>query len=318
MSLDSFPKELLLMTTEYLPLRDLEALALTFNKSITLACLPELEPLFARRRHEARMTALFGACSAPVNSRSGLKDYLEDLGIPADAELKNIKSGQVDLSYLDLKGDLHWLGPLDRGTERAMAPHMETHSSTGLPLLQKQAEKASITLPSALVKVLESKELMDRIPDRGASHFQLIGSLRKCPAKLHGGLGGFAVCFYTDQQDWPYWLLYLIPSPPGQVSPHCVLRSTTTGIPYESEDVDSEYDKALWTKEERDGAMKEEWDMSVLCTDDVRLDGYDFEEWLAQHYFDEWLGFVLYEKVKWDDPNIERLREYVREVYVKR
>lgn len=307
------------MTTSYLLPLDIESLALTMNKFLTLTCLPLLEPLFARRHHAEQSISRFGPFVFDNNVPNEVIEHHRELfGIPASAEL--IDPRDVDrmhsLDYLRLNGDLHWLGPLDSGTDMEMQPHKTSEVTTWqLEELQQAATKANVKLPPAFVKFISNKSLMDRIPSSTANFFDITGGLRKVPAAIDGGTGGYNVCMYSDQQGGGYWNLYLVP---GEEGAHCVLASgLDTGDEWEDMSEDEQFDEFPVTVDERVQAEREGCQMARMMKDDLTLEGWDFESWLAGVYFEQWLWFMASKEKPRDYEELAPLKEYVRNVYVR-
>lgn len=317
MALVKLPKELLLMVTDHLPLRSIECLALTLNKHITPVILPKLKPLFAQRKHVKAMETRFD----DKLSFNGDPAFLDDppvdliesnrdkLHIPPDAKIVEPTEMQrlERLEYLNLKEDLHWLQPLDPGTEEQMEPH-DTHAiltPKELADLEKDAKSVNIVLPPSFLKLMGDPKLPRRVPSTTANYFRVSGGLRKVPKAVDGGAGGYSISMYSDQQGCGYWDLYLVP---GEEGAHCVLSD-----PYDSgytpSDI-SDDDEAEAEEDEKDPGRA----MARIDKGDVHLCGASFEQWLALTYFEQWMCFVLLYN---DGGPTEALEEYVRHMYVQ-
>lgn len=311
MTIDALPKELLLMVTDHLSVSSIECLALTLNTQITSICLPLLQPLFARRRHIKRMTSRFGQFGFGIQFEFALIDECrEELGIPTKAELREPTASErlERLGYLNLKEDLHWLQPLDEQTAEEMTTYNNSRSLSAKELedLQADARSVGVELPPSFVKLFADQELLAHIPSSSASYFHVSGGLCKVPASIDEGAGGYSISMYSDQQGCWYWILYLEPGPKGS---HCVLGSPWYSV--KDQDVISEDTRTI-----RAGISQEKSSLTPLAAmdeNDITLEAFGFEEWLAMTYFEEWLWFVCNEQGEAEDG----LKEYVRRMYVR-
>ncbi|KAH7372257.1 hypothetical protein BKA66DRAFT_590051 [Pyrenochaeta sp. MPI-SDFR-AT-0127] len=311
MTIDSLPKELLLMVTDHLPVSSIECLALTLNGQITATCLPLLQPLFARRRHFKRMTARFGQFDFDSALEFTLiDDYREELEIPDEAELRKPTASErlQLLEYLKLKEDLRWLQPLDEKTAEEMESYQNSRplGAKELEDLQADAKSVGVELPPSFVKLFADQELLARIPSSRASYFQVSGGLRKVPASIDQGAGGYSISMYSDQQGCWYWILYL---EPGAEGAHCIL-----GSPWDSGmDQDDLWEEArislAGTEQEKSSARP----LATMQENEVTLEALGFEEWLAMTYFEEWLWFICHGEGIAESG----LKEYVKRMYVR-
>lgn len=320
MSLENLPKELLLMTLDYLPLRSIESLALTLNKSITLTCLPLLKPLFTHRRNTQNLTARFGAfgpktgiaCRIVSCEELSKPTAREALGISKDAKFRHPDWETISefVEAVNCDEPLSWLGPVDERTATEMQPHLWSYKlmDEEVNYLKELCKHKGLTLPPGFLKFVTNKELMDRVPSTTANFFE-ISPLRKMPAALDCGAGGYLMRIYSDQLGCEYWDLYL---DPGEDGAHCVLYNEMDSG-FAEEDINEDMYNCV-TEEEIKKAKEEGIIMAPVTHSDISPAGPSFEEWLALTYFEQWLCFVL----EFDSNATEALKEYVRNVRVER
>jgi len=302
------PPELINLVCSHLRSFETERVARTFNKCLYPICLPFLAHRLSMQRNAKRMISIFGDVSYTL----GESQY-RNLGF----ELKHgpfTSPTLPNLDYLDLKGDLSWLTPLDDLTAKAMQHHQQgpAASSTQVDDLVASAERLSLTLPPEFVRFIRNKELQYRIPSSSASYFKLstVG-LIKCPASIDGGVGGYLLRFLCDQQGCGYWVLYLAPG-----IGHCVLSMALDPQgedAYNEEEVEEMVDEEVITQEELDKVKEEGVPVALIGSRYVFLAGASFEEFLATMYFEERVQMLLclLDKVVLS-PDLE---EYVIEVY---
>ncbi|OAL44141.1 hypothetical protein IQ07DRAFT_592577 [Pyrenochaeta sp. DS3sAY3a] len=287
MALDSLPRELLLMITDYLLPTTIESLALTFNKQITLTCLPLLQRLFARRRHAKRMASMFSAdnCWRSSETIETIEQNREKLGIPATSKIGEPTESEyfTRLQYLEFKEDLHWLEPRD---EKSAEIRAFSGYALVLPLeanqlddLRAEADALGITIPPSFFKLFADKTLLNRL-NIGRGCFAVDGGIRKVPAFIDNGNQGYSIRLSTTPLDFVHCSIYM---ESGNQRAHCML-----------------------------GKLHDSMD-EATANEEVYLEAYSFEEWLAMTYFNVWLWYVLNYYQEPEEP----LREYVRRIYVR-
>ena len=276
------PPELINLVCSHLRSFETERVAQTFNKRLYPICLPFLAHRLAMQRNAKRMISIFGDVSCTLGESQYQRLGFEPKHGPfTSPTLPN-------LDYLDLKGDLSWLTPLDDLTAKAMQHYHQgpAASSTQVNDLIASAERLSLVLPPEFVRFIRNKELQYRIPSFRASYFELstVG-LIKCPASIDGGAGGYLVRFLCDQQGCPYWALYLAPG-----IGHCVL---SMALDPQGEDANEEEIEEVVDEEIIDKAKEEGVPVALIGSDDVFLAGASFEEFLATMYFEERIQMLL-------------------------
>jgi hypothetical protein len=333
MSLDALPKELLLMTVAYLPLKDIHSLAQCLNKTITLTCLPLIDSFINRRRNINRITAFFGQLR-DYDGGTTPNDWLDSpeackaFGVPEGTEFNHWPEWDDLFEWLqfDGSGTLDWLSPLDENTDQEMDPHKnhEPLSKEQLDSLQNQCIRLNITLPPAFIKLATSQELMDRVASSNAAYFS-IGPLRKVPSAIDNGAGGYTMRIYRDQQDCGFSDLYLLPNteeqylPPGSESIHCILSTALNSAETEDDYEAGSYEKYTdATRKEIDEGKRNGIEMAAMERRDVRYVGSNFEEWLCMTYFEQWLWFTVSERQEGDMWEVlDELKEYVTHMRVE-
>jgi hypothetical protein len=211
MQLSLLPHETLLHIVSYLRKHDIEALAQTFNQTITSICLSALTEWLAIARNERRMVANFGHpgpwdsnwyCQQYYSSKSYAKsDELGVFSLPPDEPVRRLHV----LDYLDLKGELHWLQPLDDCAARWMAPYQEGSESAASPeqmsALEDACAKLGLTLPKGFARFMTSLELQDRVPSASECYWTF-EPLVKLKSVNKPALDGYAMKIYADPQEW--------------------------------------------------------------------------------------------------------------------
>lgn len=112
-----------------------------------------------------------------------------------------------------LSDDLTWISPLPRNAEMEKAGMFasEPASSVGFSALVDQREqdalRLGLTLPPALLNLLRSPQIIQRLPDPTSCYFYA-GRIRACPQTTNG----FVLPFLGDPQSSCAHYLYLTPS----------------------------------------------------------------------------------------------------------
>ena len=305
MSLEALPKELLFLIADYLPLLSIEALAASFNKQLTPALLPHLQPLLARRKNAEKMMRRFGGrgvhfMEPDLDTMDGQRKFL---GIPPTAELRLPRPAEraKRLEYLDLKGDLHWLQPLCDDDRSFGSVALSEEELRGL---QGNAASVGVVLPAAFVKFFSSEHLMSCMPLGGGLRFQA-KQLHKVPTSGDQGAGSYTLEIGAEEMGPSYFALYLEPGPHGG---NCVLSSDPD--PRGDNTQDGEFGDRPELIEE---AAESNFPLASIFKGNHFLDGFSFEEWLIMEYFEMWLDRCDTFGDERDDP----LREYVRAMYVR-
>ncbi|KAM5352328.1 hypothetical protein ACJ41O_005051 [Fusarium nematophilum] len=312
MSLLSLPQELILHITKQLPLPDVEVLAQTFNRHLYNLCIPSLTKRIAARKHAKRMCSRFGGAifNANISRELGDEDaQLLGLGSRKDVSPPN---SPPNLDYLGLNGDLSWLKPLDEHTANEMAVYRQGPAAKTSTLMDKiiaDAERLGLELPGGFVEFMSSEALQYCIPSAQAAFFTLgEDGLRKCPASVDGGAGGYLIRILADQQ-WCYvWNLYLCQGG------HAILG----GFPNVNADPDEAAEDLLdddaTTQDEANQAKEEGNPLASVSQGDLGLHSTNFEEFLATTYYEERIWFVLHD----DSVVTQDLRDYVINTYKRR
>lgn len=275
------------MITDYLLPTTIESLALTFNKQITLTCLPLLQRLFARRRHAKRMASIFSThnCWRSSETIEVIERNREKLGIQATSKIGMPTESEyfTRLQYLEFKEDLHWLQPRDqKNAERRSFGRRATVTpleADQLDDLRTDADTLGITIPPSFMKLFADRTLLNSLK-MGRCCSGVDGGIRKVPAVVDNGNQGYSIKMRTFPQDFVNCSIYM---ESGNQRAHCVL-----------------------------GTLEDSVD-EATANEEVYLEAYSFEEWLAMIYYNEWLWYVLQDLYKPEEP----LREYVRQIYVR-
>jgi len=319
MSLEAIAAELFLEIVSYLRPEDIERLALTLNHAITHRCMPLLAGLFSRRRSAKRMIERFGP--PPLGVRpTRLFEYVPSIALDKfDLDPEEIikQSYLPPLDYIDFNEDLEWLLPLDEGTAKGWSiydrgPAMEEEMMDAF--FQKTSE-LGIKLPPSFIKLAKDYSLQQRIVSMTANYFRVEGPFL-CPAAVDDGAGGFIFRNWNDQQGCYFWYLYI---EPGDEGGHCILGSASDVVLYVEDDMDEDelrewHDEHGITESDKDRAKELGIKVALLGRDDVAIEHTNFERWLAEMYYSEWLSFIG------KDTKViqENLKEYVRQMYTSR
>ena len=276
MSLESLPTELLLQIVSDLRPVELEKLAKTLNRTLYDICIPFLGKRIAQHRNARRMRERF--CGKKRASRGE----------------------RINLDYLDLNGDFHWLQPIreDEINHASGSPTAEVD----LQRLQEQAKRLNITLPPEFVRFMGDVDLQSLIPIIYQEEFELGPSMLKCMSSVDSGGGGYLIKFHRDDQVVSY--LYV---EPGEVGAHCVITSgwdmhaSGSFLPLKA-------DESV-TQEEIDLAKEEGVVISPLLKEDMYFEVSSFEDFIANMYYFVHLWYC-------QPPEYEGVRPKVLEEYV--
>ena len=319
LGLSTLPKELLHIIISLLHASEVECVARTFNKEIYSICVPFLTKRLSAKHHAERMIARFGP-------------------------KENFEWGPHwrNFDALDLNGDLHWLLPLteeetqkekddmedeDEDWEDEYGDAFEKFDRDNCPVTTQEdvddlvatAERLGLALPDEFVRFMRSEELQSRVLCPDYEYF-LLGpdGLRKCPASIDGGAGGYIIrflCLRAGMEEPYYWNLYLDPNPLDGHG-HCVL-----GDEDDANETDHDYwhgyniynrmlDAKKYTQAELDDAQGKGVKMATLSVK-RKLFATNFEEFLAELYLVSRAGYFLMNRGKLDLP--EEVEEYFEE-----
>lgn len=239
------------------------------------------------------MESWFGKLrSPPTVSKEELESIRDILDIPPTVQL--LDPEEVDrfhhLEYLGLKGDFYWFNPDSWNCDDDLLieqPEIGAMTAEELDELQKSADEAGVHLPQSFVRLYTDQKLLDLMVKVPRNIFTIR------PLDLYGfshetSMMGYVLVSVITPFDYPTreWHLFVLP---GEESIDCVFS-------------------LIYERNEEAGGIVE---------GPPRLAGLGFEEWLATYYFEAWLMFLAQRKssLNW---NIEPLKEYVREVYVRK
>jgi hypothetical protein len=213
--LSSLPNELMVYILSYLQTFEVERLARTLNKRITHLCAPFLRVRVSAARNARRAISVFGR---PYHL---VFDELEALHALAKLEevhgAFNVPDSRalLNLNYLDMCGDLHWLGPLDDRTAAETAGWSKAELDAPIALgtemdaWLERAIQLDLQVPTAFVRLMTEPGMRRRMPFMVAEP-SLTPLVRVCSQNLC--LDGhileiFAGSFDTDE----WWYLFLKP-----------------------------------------------------------------------------------------------------------
>ena len=297
------PPEVVLDILHHLRAIDIERVARTFNKSLYSLCLPFLQPLLARKHNARLMRARFANHDDPFGyafERNSVIETIADSICPKyDLDPNDgpftLSPGGLSYEFMDLHGDFSWLAPLDPVLHEVMEVYHRgpAASEEAIVAIEAQAKKLGLKLPDSFLYFLwAGPRLQRRNPSTSACYYELgPGGLKKCPAHVDGGAGGYAVRIYSDQQCCAYWTLYLDPGPEGY---HCVL----VGSDDANEDGFLQVYKEMcleqgWlTQKDLDAATEASVGVAVLKPGGSWLCATDFEEFVANMYIEGYMSFV--------------------------
>jgi hypothetical protein len=165
-SLSSLPPETLSHVFCYLRLCDLERLARTFSRKLTLLCVPLLRARSNALRNARRMIAHFGR-PAPLDYSIFEKAYAA-AGLEATHgpfTIPDIPAARAFtmFDYLDFEGSARWLHP--GGDDADAVDSHCLYSREQIAELEAKAVELGAPLPVALVRYLTEGALQERIPD---------------------------------------------------------------------------------------------------------------------------------------------------------
>jgi hypothetical protein len=310
MPFSSLVDEILVQISNLVGSPDIDNFALV-NKAIYRVCYNSLKKRKLVKENAKVMAERFNYKHDPSGSswwensgeaRLWRKEMQQIGSLPNACALKHVE-------YLELNGDLSWLGPIDEASAKE-APKWwqgEAASQKELDEVQATAKRLGLQLPPGFLRMMGSNDCIGRMY-LGGDYFSL-GSFVKCnPADDQNG-GGYVIQFLSDQQGCGYWNLYITPD-----GYHCVVRSTDNvecwrcsdrgpnGGPYGTGPVDFEGHEKYKTHE----------GIPIACEDlELRFDHPNFEAWLAMRYFGGWCYGTLSNKGKLDERQLEYL-DYFR------
>jgi len=186
-------------------------------------------------------------------------------------------------------GSLKWLEALKPQLERSgLPPHYKVFAASDMAALERDATALGLKLPPAFIKLFTEEKLMQRART-GDTTLDIAGALRKVPASVDGGAGGYSISMFQEGEAecaiW--WCLYLEPD-----GTHCVLQSRwDTGSNYD--EFENEFgllDRFAVTEEERQEAKRQGREMATFLLYKNYLAGVEFEEWLAELCFESEIG----------------------------
>jgi hypothetical protein len=144
-------------------------------------------------------------------------------------------------------GSLAWLEPLNDETAGVMEVHHESDEALGrlkgdVAKIAAQAEQLGLKLPEAFLRLMNSRDLQDRIPSCTACYFSMSDEILPCP----GTEGGYFIRFLNDQQDVLLWYLYLTPQGNESVLVSPILLDDFAG-PDHADKLTDDWRKAILT-----------------------------------------------------------------------
>jgi hypothetical protein len=200
MPLLTLPEETLLQIASYLRAFEIERLARTFSRRLVCFCLPLLRQRITSARNARWATTLFGdlICDA--------LNYADPEMLYAAAQLEtehgpySSPPARVNLDYLDLRGDLHWLRPFgEEARQRDWSEHERSSSPPmnpeGMTELLHAASRLGLHVPEAFVRFMVDGELQSRMPctDVRPAYMPLV---RMRTHDLH--IDGYAIGLYFE------------------------------------------------------------------------------------------------------------------------
>ncbi|KAJ7026581.1 hypothetical protein C8F04DRAFT_1125041 [Mycena alexandri] len=282
MSFSLLPNELILLVITHIPPSGIEAFAL-INTQCHVLSVPVLNAHLKRKHAAAAMYARFPHPNYPQNS---------SLGSEALIKKGLLEAGMIpSLEYLHLNGDLHWL---QAQTPEIAAEHVwERGRAASVEAVQKlvaDVERLGLTLPTGFATFIGTQDLIERM-HLGGSTISL-GELFKCTPEQDGGNGGHIARFLCDQQGCGYWGLYMDTA--GHSCVVCAEDWSDFGCGW--------VDRYTQLPVVHEAIAEADATLRFIC---VKA---EWEEWIANMYFDGWIWGTLWagrEVVGWE-------MEYVR------
>lgn len=223
----TLPKELLLLILSYLPLPVIETIARTHNHQITATCLILLRPLFARRRYIKALKARFGDIE-------GVQIFDFEIFIQATAkfgiskaEWRRVREPTEEdvvervewLDWMFSMDGLEWLRPTGppSASDRTSEICEPLLSDDAVLSLQDKAQVAGVQIPSSFFHLVQSPDLLHRMPRSIVSSFTIDTHLSIAAVK---DASGYTLLFYTDHEYGDKYSLFL-----SMDGTHCVLNN---------------------------------------------------------------------------------------------
>jgi hypothetical protein len=304
-SLESLPNEILSHIGSYLRAVDAERLVKTFNRRLAAIYTPFLKGRRRAAKNARRMLELI----RPVKHEDDVIPYADLRSAYAASQLSGTygryrrlrKVAQAPfptLDYLDLRGTLEWLGPLDERTaneqtmrERSVASQAE------LRHLADASRQLGLVLPPCFVRFMGDVSLQNRVPRLHAEFVYDPLVKIQSPGRRQGfHVDGYAVRFYTaDLADYN-WYLFL-----DKHGGECVIGSANdawAALPeiygrYEDRDVYENEGINGWTEL---SPLEEELAVCALQMDvgkKINVFATSFEAFLATVYHAAWSDQAL-------------------------
>jgi hypothetical protein len=304
-SLESLPNEILSHIGSYLRAVDAERLVKIFNRRLAAIYSPFIKDRRRGAKNARRMLELF----RPVKHEKDVIPYA-DLRSAYKASRLTGTYGQYrrlrkvaqapfpTLDYLDLRGTLDWLGPLDERTasEQAMR-ECSVASQAELHHLVYACEQLGLVLPPCFVRFMGDVSLQNRVPSLYAEFvYDPLVKVQSEGRRQGFHVDGYAVRFYTAELADYSWYLFL-----DKNGGECVIGSANeawAALPeiygrYKDRDVYENEGINGWTEL---SPLEEELAVCALDMDGVEemnVFATSFEAFLASVYHAAWADHAL-------------------------
>ena len=288
MNIDRLPSEVLLLVLAYLRTDDLRSLALTFNNNITDACVPLLQPLSVKIRNERDMTHRFrfqGLSKADFVDVDDLQRHEGLSGVWHQwIDIWNMVDGHEE--ELPSSASLGFLSVFGLDVRRCRIPSSPL-SMHDMQALSDKATSLDVKVPPSFWKAMSDHEIIDKITMAGKTYvkvkdFDLLATYVTKPKV------GYLLPFLHEADGLQRsWYLYL---EPGEERRSCILSILNV---FQTTNID---DECIWdvlpkviSAEDRRIAKEHDIRVPFMDSDNIRIAGFDFRDWLAHRLFNEWL-----------------------------
>ena len=328
MSFNTLPPELHLHILSYLRPFEIERLAQTFNKKLYVLCSPVLPLRLAARRNRQRLYNLFG--NNENNTRPKRKAWRISNAAMTEKDYRKYgleakygpfaQTSPPHLDYLDLNGDLSWLGPPDREAgkllkyyENLSRKDMIDHNHN-YPNIAATLERTGIALPSCFRDFICNTQLIYLMQTIYVDVGAWKPNLRRCARYTSKDpAGGYVLPFGFYFATGLIWFLYL------DRQGHCVFSSSEDPSDSVDDIVDEDGERdAMWDPGSgliyEEGLELDRCGLSLMSYEGPNLICADLEELLARLYFEQRLGYV----VSRNDEIPPDVEEYIANVYTVR